>query len=71
MLLSLLLFALSGIASSRSNSIQDVEHIVIFMQENRPYDHYYGTLRGQIFFSDLDLFIILVLSNFNLCYYYC
>ena len=33
-------------ANSRSGSIADVEHIVILMQENRSFDHYFGTLRG-------------------------
>ncbi|WP_436497610.1 phosphocholine-specific phospholipase C [Actinokineospora sp. HUAS TT18] len=27
-------------------SIADIQHVVIFMQENRPFDHYFGTLRG-------------------------
>jgi phospholipase C len=25
-------------------TIEDIEHIVLFMQENRPFDHYYGTM---------------------------
>ncbi|MDI9682372.1 alkaline phosphatase family protein, partial [Burkholderia cenocepacia] len=25
----------------------DVEHVVIFMQENRSFDHYFGGLRGE------------------------
>ena len=33
-------------AHNRKGSIEDVEHIVILMQENRSFDHYYGTLRG-------------------------
>ena len=27
-------------------SIDDVKHVVIFMQENRAFDHYFGTLKG-------------------------
>ena len=27
--------------------IEDVEHIVVLMQENRSFDHYFGTLRGR------------------------
>ena len=27
-------------------TIEDIEHIVILMQENRSFDHYFGTLRG-------------------------
>ena len=29
-----------------SGTIRDVEHVVILMQENRSFDHYFGTLRG-------------------------
>jgi phospholipase C len=35
-----------------SGTIQDVEHIVVLMQENRSFDHYFGTLRGVRGFSD-------------------
>jgi phospholipase C len=38
--------ALSIPAYCRTGTINDVEHIVIMMQENRSFDHYYGTLRG-------------------------
>jgi phospholipase C len=38
--------ALSIPAHYRTGTIQDVEHIVIMMQENRSFDHYFGTLRG-------------------------
>ncbi len=33
-------------ANDRNRSIDDVEHIVVLMQENRSFDHYFGTLRG-------------------------
>ena len=33
-------------AARRSGTIEDVEHIVVFMQENRSFDHYFGQLRG-------------------------
>jgi len=39
-------------ASRRPQSIKDIEHVVILMQENRPFDHYYGTLSGVRGFSD-------------------
>ena len=32
--------------------IKDVEHIVVLMQENRSFDHYFGTLRGVRGFGD-------------------
>jgi len=43
---SSILRALAIPASSRTGTIADVEHVVIFMQENRSFDHYYGQLRG-------------------------
>ncbi|HVW41186.1 MAG TPA: phospholipase C, phosphocholine-specific [Amycolatopsis sp.] len=39
-------------ANRRTGSIQDVEHIVVLMQENRSFDHYFGTLRGVRGFGD-------------------
>jgi phospholipase C len=39
-------------AHNRSRSIRDVEHVVIMMQENRSFDHYFGTLRGVRGFGD-------------------
>jgi len=33
-------------AQGRKGSLDKVEHVVILMQENRSFDHYYGTLRG-------------------------
>ncbi len=36
----------------RTGTIKDVEHIVILMQENRGFDHYFGTLRGVRGFAD-------------------
>src|SRR5262249_41769320 len=34
------------------NDIRDVEHVVVFMQENRSFDHYFGTLPGGRGFGD-------------------
>jgi len=33
-------------AYRRTGSLRDVEHIVVLMQENRSFDHYFGTMRG-------------------------
>src|SRR5450432_4888229 len=44
--------ALAIPANHRSGSIADVEHIVILMQENRSFDHYFGALRGVRGFDD-------------------
>jgi phospholipase C len=38
--------ALAIPAHHRTGTIADVEHIVILMQENRSFDHFFGTLRG-------------------------
>jgi len=44
--------ALSIRPNNRTCSIEDVEHIVILMQENRSFDHYFGTLSGVRGFAD-------------------
>src|SRR5215468_3321193 len=44
--------ALAIPAHHRTGTIQDVEHVVFLVQENRPFDHYFGTLRGVRGFSD-------------------
>ncbi|NBE55013.1 alkaline phosphatase family protein, partial [Streptomyces boluensis] len=33
-------------AARRTGTIEDVEHIVVLMQENRSFDHYFGALKG-------------------------
>ena len=44
--------ALAIPANQRTGTIRDVEHIVIFMQENRSFDHYFGGLAGVRGFGD-------------------
>ena len=39
-------------AHREKGTIEDVEHIVILMQENRSFDHYFGTMRGVRGFGD-------------------
>jgi len=46
---SLLLLGIGGVASQ---SIDSLEHVVIFMQENRAFDHYIGKLKGIRGFND-------------------
>src|SRR5437879_4636856 len=36
----------------RRGSLDDIEHVVILMQENRSFDHYYGSMRGVRGFAD-------------------
>ncbi|HEX2013292.1 MAG TPA: phospholipase C, phosphocholine-specific, partial [Roseateles sp.] len=44
--------ALAIPAAVRTGTIHDVEHIVILTQENRSFDHYFGTLNGVRGFAD-------------------
>lgn len=44
--------ALALPAHNRSGTIDDVEHVVILMQENRSFDHYFGTMKGVRGFGD-------------------
>ncbi len=44
--------ALAIPANNATGSIRDVEHVVILMQENRSFDHYFGTLNGVRGFGD-------------------
>ncbi|ALJ72355.1 Non-hemolytic phospholipase C precursor [Burkholderia pseudomallei] len=44
--------ALAIPAASRTGTLRDVEHIVVFMQENRSFDHYFGHLRGVRGYND-------------------
>jgi phospholipase C len=39
-------------ANNTTGTIMDVEHVVIHMQENRSFDHYFGTLNGVRGFGD-------------------
>src|ERR1700685_2775726 len=45
-----------ALASATSNAqLSDVKHVVVLMQENRSFDHYFGTLSGVRGFSDPDV----------------
>jgi phospholipase C len=44
--------ALAAPAHNAAGSIMDVEHVVILMQENRSFDHYFGCLKGVRGFGD-------------------
>ena len=39
-------------AAVRTGTIRDVEHVVILMQENRSFDHYFGEMNGVRGFAD-------------------
>jgi len=44
--------ALAIPANNHTGTINDVEHVIFMMQENRSFDHYFGTLRGVRGFGD-------------------
>ena len=43
---------LAAPANRRTGTLADVEHVIFLMQENRSFDHYFGTLRGVRGFAD-------------------
>lgn len=51
-LASCILAALATASAVYAGSIVDIEHVVLFMQENRAFDHYFGTMAGVRGFSD-------------------
>ncbi|MFJ3712963.1 phosphocholine-specific phospholipase C [Streptomyces sp. NPDC090053] len=44
--------AASRAAHAATGTVKDVKHVVILMQENRSFDHYFGRLKGVRGFSD-------------------
>ena len=42
----------AALASASGGSLSDVKHVVILMQENRSFDHYFGTMPGVRGFGD-------------------
>ena len=44
--------ALAIPAHHETGTIKDVKHVVVLMQENRAFDHYFGTLNGVRGFGD-------------------
>lgn len=52
-------------ATPAGNSLLSVQHVVILMQENRSFDHYFGTLQGTRGFADRTA---LTLRNGKFCF---
>ncbi|GAA1225978.1 phospholipase C, phosphocholine-specific [Kitasatospora nipponensis] len=44
--------AVSRAAAAATGTIKDVKHVVVLMQENRSFDHYFGALKGVRGFGD-------------------
>ncbi len=53
-LLGAMLLTGGGLAAS-GGTIRDVKHVVILMQENRSFDHYFGSLQGVRGFNDPNI----------------
>jgi phospholipase C len=47
--------ALASTLGRRTGTLADLKHVVILMQENRSFDHYFGSLRGVRGYSDKQL----------------
>ncbi len=47
--------AANALPKGWTGTIADVKHVVILMQENRSFDHYFGTLRGVRGFGDKQI----------------
>jgi phospholipase C len=47
-----LIEAAASVRPTSKPTLNDIEHVVILMQENRSFDHYFGTLSGVRGFSD-------------------
>ena len=47
-----LVAVMAVVGSAYAGSIADVEHVVLFMQENRAFNHYFGTMAGVRGFKD-------------------
>ncbi|GGF41340.1 putative non-hemolytic phospholipase C [Marmoricola endophyticus] len=46
--------AMAATPEVRHGRLEDIEHVVILMQENRSFDHYFGTMPGVRGFDDPD-----------------
>ncbi|KAF4589137.1 extracellular phospholipase C [Ophiocordyceps camponoti-floridani] len=54
-LLGIYVLLTHGIYAAHAASIADIDHVVLFMQENRAFDHYLGTMAGVRGFNDANL----------------
>ncbi|TVY16834.1 Phospholipase C 3 [Lachnellula arida] len=52
-MIPILIFIYAAIVSA--GSLKDIKHVVLFMQENRAFDHYFGTMAGVRGFSDPNI----------------
>lgn len=57
---------LYGAPFALADSLEDIEHVVFFMQENRSWDSYFGTLKGVRGFQDPN---VQINPNNRSCFY--
>ncbi len=50
--------ALAGDATRKAATFRDIKHVVLLMQENRSFDHYFGTMAGVRGFGDPSAMIL-------------
>jgi phospholipase C len=50
--------AMAASPPSTQPSLRDIKHVVMLMQENRSFDHYFGTMSGVAGFSDPDAIML-------------
>ena len=56
-LIQLLPLLLAAAPTVRGADLSDITNVVLFMQENRAFDHYYGTMAGVRGFKDPNVLI--------------
>ncbi|KZT35416.1 non-hemolytic phospholipase C precursor [Sistotremastrum suecicum HHB10207 ss-3] len=49
--------SLVAVSHAATHSLKDIDHVVLFMQENRAFDHYFGTMAGVRGFADPNVHI--------------
>ncbi len=49
---STILSGAAAAAAAEARPVDQIEHVIIFMQENRPFDHYFGKMQGVRGFND-------------------
>jgi len=55
------------VVSSACSKLTDIEHVVILIQENRSFDHYFGSYRGVRGYSDQHGIPPARFSEYNKC----
>src|SRR5262245_10971231 len=45
-------------APATTGSLKDIKHVVLLMQENRSFDHYFGTMAGVRGFDDANALML-------------